>query len=285
MPIDESQLKTWSNSAKTDKAKNTADSVKYALNTFNFPTNNYEVYLQGSYRNDTNIYGESDVDVVIQLNQSFFSNLNDNQKNQLGFTPATYAYDEFKRDVLMALQNHYGHSSVKVTNKCFKISSTSARLPIDVVVALQHRSYQQLEINSFVEGIEFWINNDNRRIINFPKQTYINGCQKNNDTGYMFKPMVRIFKNMREKANISGPSYFVQCLIYNVPSNLFKYSYYSSTLEILKYLSNCDENVLKNFKCQHELFDLFGFSKELWNTDEAIEFIFGVIKFWNNWDK
>lgn len=28
----------------------------------------YEIYLQGSYRSDTNTHGASDVDVVVQLN-------------------------------------------------------------------------------------------------------------------------------------------------------------------------------------------------------------------------
>src|SRR4051812_1571226 len=73
VPIPETQLSTWSNQGAVVASKTTADSIRHALDSFSGwntkPT--YEIYLQGSYRNDTNIYGDSDVDVVVQLDSSF----------------------------------------------------------------------------------------------------------------------------------------------------------------------------------------------------------------------
>ncbi|HPC63780.1 MAG TPA: nucleotidyltransferase, partial [Anaerohalosphaeraceae bacterium] len=77
MAIPESQLETWAKQGAITTAKSTADSVKNALNSYNNWPNgiDFEVYLQGSYKNDTNIRGDSDVDIVAQLNSTFYSNL------------------------------------------------------------------------------------------------------------------------------------------------------------------------------------------------------------------
>lgn len=74
--------------------KATTDSVKNALNSNGWRSGvDFEVYLQGS--NDTNILGDSDVDVVAQLNSTYYSNLSEDQKRTLGLTPATYHLSEF----------------------------------------------------------------------------------------------------------------------------------------------------------------------------------------------
>jgi tRNA nucleotidyltransferase (CCA-adding enzyme) len=77
MAIPESQLRTWANRGAITTAKTTTDSVKNALNSYNgWPSGiDFEVYLQGSYKNKTNIRGDSDVDVVAQLNSASYSNL------------------------------------------------------------------------------------------------------------------------------------------------------------------------------------------------------------------
>src|SRR5574340_777580 len=99
MPIPESQLETWSHQGAITTAKTTADSIKNALNDYEWPEKiDFEVYLQGSYKNDTNIRGDSDVDVVAQLNSTFYNNLNEEQKKILELTPASYGWPSFKRD-------------------------------------------------------------------------------------------------------------------------------------------------------------------------------------------
>ena len=106
MAIPESQLETWAKQGAITTAKSTADSVKNALNSYNNWPNgiDFEVYLQGSYKNDTNIRGDSDVDIVAQLNSTFYSNLSEEQKRILGLTPASYGWSNFRSDVLQVLK-------------------------------------------------------------------------------------------------------------------------------------------------------------------------------------
>src|SRR3989344_2437503 len=67
MPIPESQLETWARPGASTTAKTTADSIKNALNSYrSWPSGvEFDVYLQGSYKNDTHIRGDSDVDIVV----------------------------------------------------------------------------------------------------------------------------------------------------------------------------------------------------------------------------
>lgn len=77
--IPENQLDTWSHQGAVATAKATHEVVRRALTASNSmsqgPT--YEVFLQGSYADDTNTRGDSDVDVVVQLNGSFLHNASD----------------------------------------------------------------------------------------------------------------------------------------------------------------------------------------------------------------
>ncbi|MBK9334689.1 MAG: nucleotidyltransferase [Ignavibacteria bacterium] len=170
MPVLKQQLEVWSHQGAIVKSKVTADSVKNALNNYeHFPTSDYTVYLQGSYKNDTNIRGESDVDVIIQLNKTFFNNLTPDQKKMLGLTPADYLYNKYREDVYTALTNYFDERNVTVESKCVKIKENENRLPADVIITCQYREYYALENNSYVEGVYFFTNDaDNRKIINFP---------------------------------------------------------------------------------------------------------------------
>ena len=74
MPIPESQLETWSHQGSITQSSNTYNSIKNVLEagTTPYASKNFKVFLQGSYGNDTNIYAESDVDIVIRLDDCFF---------------------------------------------------------------------------------------------------------------------------------------------------------------------------------------------------------------------
>src|SRR5713226_4354029 len=73
MAIPESQLATWSHQGAITTAAATHASIRSALGAPSSPIQSmdYEAFLQGSYKNDTNIRGDSDVDLVAQLNSSF----------------------------------------------------------------------------------------------------------------------------------------------------------------------------------------------------------------------
>jgi hypothetical protein len=282
MAIPESQLETWSHQGAIATAKMTADSIKNALDIFeNWPDNiEYEVYLQGSYKNSTNIRGDMDVDVVAQLNSPFYSNLSEEQKRCLGLTSASYGWSDFKADVLRALKDYYSSSAITEGNKSIKVEASNESLPADVVVCTQYRKYRSVNEYDFVEGITFWTRNERRQVINYPKHHYENGVTKHKNTVNCYKPSVRIFKNSR--GYISGdttPSYFLECMLYNVPDSNFETSYQKSFLNILNCLNKAN---LDNFVCQNEQLKLFGPTQEQWDIGQARFFINNLISLWNN---
>jgi nucleotidyltransferase-like protein len=144
MAIPESQLATWAHQGAVQTAAATHASIRRALGAASSPIQgmDYEAFLQGSYKNDTNVRGDSDVDLVAQLNstvQPELSALTDHERELYRQThsDATYVWGHFRRDVLAALSAYYG-GQVSEGNKSLKVAGESGRLPCDVVVAPLH---------------------------------------------------------------------------------------------------------------------------------------------------
>ncbi|MBW4626925.1 MAG: hypothetical protein KME49_15835 [Brasilonema octagenarum HA4186-MV1] len=72
MAISESQLQTWSNQGATVSAQQTHTSIRNALSNYQWISSvRYDAYLQGSYRNSTNVRGDSEkVAIAIKSAQS-----------------------------------------------------------------------------------------------------------------------------------------------------------------------------------------------------------------------
>ena len=164
MGIPESQLETWSHQGAVTTSKNTHESIRTALNSYERADSiKFDVYLQGSYRNSTNIRGDSDVDVVVQLNPHFYADisaLSETEKTlyQAAHSDAAYSWKDFRVDVLRALHDYYGASVVSEGNKAVKVAKGSNRLPSDVVICLHYRKYLRFHSTrdqQCVEGIAF----------------------------------------------------------------------------------------------------------------------------------
>src|SRR3977135_2260449 len=91
MPIPEAQLNTWSNPGAITTSSAAYASIRHALQKSTSPLANrsVEIYLQGSYANSTNIYADSDVDVVVLYANTFY-------KNMAALTPAQQIRHEIK---------------------------------------------------------------------------------------------------------------------------------------------------------------------------------------------
>src|SRR3546814_15981931 len=105
MPIPEAQLETWSHQGAIKGSSSTYQSIKAKLESKDaaYAGKNVEVFLQGSYGNDTNIYSESDVDIVIVLKDCFQSDRKSlSEVEQAAWRSAnhdaTYTHADFKRD-------------------------------------------------------------------------------------------------------------------------------------------------------------------------------------------
>lgn len=285
--IQENQLRTWTHQGAVTSAKETVASVQHALSSYSWPDAiRYEVYLQGSYKNTTNIRGDSDVDIVTQLDSCFYSNLSEDQKRRRGMTKSNYSFVDFRSFVLEALVDYYGISLVVEGNKSLTVRGT--KLKADVVPSVQYRKYYNPEIsNSYDEGMVFWTADTHRRVINYPKIHYHNGVSKHEATSKYFKPAVRMFKNIRTylvgKNTISAnlvPSYFLECLIYNVPANNFSYNCQQTFCNILNWLLKAN---LASLSCQNEQLALFGSSPEQWQTGAAEQFLASTLYLWENY--
>jgi tRNA nucleotidyltransferase (CCA-adding enzyme) len=91
MTIPLAQLQTWSGQGSITQSKDTYATIKAALEDKNtkYTDRNFKVFLQGSYGNDTNIYAESDVDIVIRYEGAFYHDIKDRPaEEQTAFTKA-----------------------------------------------------------------------------------------------------------------------------------------------------------------------------------------------------
>ena len=290
MAIPESQLETWSNRGATVGSANTHKSIRIALNQHNWPQGmNHEAYLQGSYANYTNIRGNSDVDLVVESSSVFYSNLSQDEKQHLGLTGGSYAFAAFRNEVIEALISYYGPNLVDYSSqKSIKIAASSNRLVADVIPCIQYRWYHQLSV--IAEGITFWTQNSNQQIINYPKIHLQNGANKNQRTNNNYKPSVRMFKNARERIlednpSLQGsyPSYFVECLLYNVPDQCFSNSFANTHCDVVNFLSSQSPQSLAQFRCQNEQLLLFGSDSTQWDITRAKDFVYQLSKLWEQW--
>lgn len=229
----EDTLCSWTKPASTteeSKIDNAIKMVKSALkNDSNFDDLEYEVFVQGSYANNTNVRTNSDIDVNIMLTSTFYSEYPDGKsKSDYGFTEGSISYPDYKQLVLTALNNKFGADKIIVGNKSIKIDSNSYRVEADCIPSFQFRNYKYKNSsspNNFVEGVKYYAL-DSTEVINYPKVHIENGITKNKLTGRNYKKLVRLMKRLRNKMisdnhfeNENITSFLIECLVWNVPNS------------------------------------------------------------------
>lgn len=297
MPIPESQLETWSHQGSVTQSSNTYNTIKNVLeaSTTPYANKNFKVFLQGSYGNDTNIYAESDVDIVIRLDDCFQSDLTrltDEEKAayKSAFSDATYTHVDFKQDVLSTLTKQYG-SAVATGDKAIAIDASGSRRTADVIVAIQFRRYFKFRSSSnseYVEGICFW-NGKGERIANYPQQHSANLTSKHQASSKWLKPMVRVLKNMRSRMVDDGliktgvaPSYYIEGLLYNVPNNKLTSSYGDCVVNTLNWYRQEAKKV--DLVCANEQYYLLRDGLHTcWPQADCDAFVEAAVELWNDW--
>ena len=295
MGITERQLETWSHQGSTVQSAATYRSVRSALADKRAPyaARNFEIFLQGSYANDTNVFAESDVDVVICLSSVFYDDITElNESEQATYsadwTSAPYTFNQFKKDVAAWLQSVFG-DGVKVGSKAIFIPGDGARRDADVLACVEHHrytSYRSKLDKQYHKGICFWTSSG-EKIVNYPKQHAANCTGKHQSTQNLFKPNVRAFKNVRNAmvdAQYLGdgvaPSYFIEGLLWNVPQAEFSRSYVRTARNALSWLNLCDASKLV---CASDLHWLIrDGAKECWNDKDYRTFLRSVAEFLGN---
>jgi hypothetical protein len=294
MAISEGQLDTWCKQGSVTQSQATYATVRTCLEASDAPYvgRSKSIFLQGSYGNDTNIYADSDVDVVIVTDSVFYHGSDDLTPAEKTAISAVltggggYTYDDFKKDVLAQLTKKFG-SAVKPGKKAIFIKGEGNRRDTDVLPAVAYRRYTRFrtyEDSDYYEGITFWTT-AGVQIINYPKYHSANATTKHQNTNGWYKPTVRIFKNMRNSMIVKGylaediaPSYFLEGMLYNVPNNLFGKTYADTCANAINWLAKCDRDKLV---CANERYYLLRPNSQVcWNPADFEVYLAAVIKFW-----
>ena len=280
----EEQFREWAKppgKTEQERCDNAASTIRSAIKASDkLRARSVSVFAQGSYRNNTNVRKDSDVDIGILCTDIFFHDpLPEGLTEQaLGFSDATYYYDQFKNEVEEALVNYFGRTAVKRGNKAFDVHETSHHVEADVAAFFEHRRYSAN--GKYLEGVELRTDKEKKSVINWPEQHYENGCRKNNETGTRFKSIVRVLKALSNKMTESGvkagdvPGFLIECLVWNVPNENFQHSTYVADVHTaLAFLFN---NTRSHDECKEwgevsELIYLFH-SSQKWTWQQAHAF-------------
>jgi hypothetical protein len=292
--IPEAQLNTWAAQGSVTQSAATYQTIRNALNDAGAPfhARDFSVYLQGSYGNDTNVYKDSDVDIVVCLDQTYYSDLSELGEgakasfNQ-ALVPATHEWAQFKAEVLAWLTQQFG-GGVKAGKKAIFIPGSGSRRDADVLVCARHRRYRSGSSgvdDHFYEGICFWTSTG-VQIVNYPKQHAANCTTKHQATGQWFKHTVRVYKNMRNRMVDTGvladgvaPSYFIEGMLWNVPDWKFGTSYVDSWVNSFNWILQADKTQLA---CASDLHWLVrDHTQVCWPTADFDEYLTATRDYWN----
>lgn len=270
--VTEQEAKSWTAPGAQDAAQRTYASVKEALNrSSRLAGYDYEVFLQGSYANATNIRGDSDVDIVAMLKTTFIRDTSrlsaaERQREERRTSPATVTVDQFRQDVHSALVDYYGSSRIEGRNKCIRVAGRDGYLDADVVPAYQLRrymTYPEYGEPRFIEGIQIRPL-QGEAIVNYPKEHRDNGATKNTECSDRYKPTVRQVKRLAVRAIDKGlitrkeaPGYVLECMVFNVNRSLFAPDDQTRLLRVVLDLHHRTVDDLRQFKSGDLIHRLF----------------------------
>lgn len=229
--ITEQQLQNWARPlTDTENAKCVATVASIRKILEDHFGSKVEVFLQGSYKNKTNVRQDSDVDIVVCYKDAFFpeiSNLTPQDKalHKSIYSDSSYTFIQFKNEVENLLKSKFP-GYVERKNKCIRINANTYRVNADVIPCFVFKRFKTATTVE-AEGIKL-LSDSGDDIRSFPKQHHENGVQKHSDTNEMYKKVVRMIKNCRNHMIDSGqlatdamPSFFVECLVWNISHHHF----------------------------------------------------------------
>jgi hypothetical protein len=250
-----------------------------------------EVFLQGSYGNDTNVWADSDVDIVLKHTGAYYRDLSQLPKDQQTRYEnehsgnASYGYEPFKADAEAYIKRLYNR--VQVGKKAVFVPGNNGRRNADILVCQQSRRYTSYEPGKigYHEGVTFF--SGGNRIDNFPKQHCANLTSKHQATKSNFKPMVRLFKSMRnamiEKGLLAegvAPSYFIEGMLWSVPNDKFTGDYRDMWVACFNWIVTADETKLA---CANDLYWLIRENSAVcWPSANFHRFAAALKQYWES---
>ena len=233
----EEQLHGWtgpSSDTERDKQERTERMIREAIEAHDaFDGYKFSVYAKGSYANQTNVRSDSDVDIVVHCHECVYW-----AEESPGARPASTSYSgpwtptKLRAEVKAALRAKFGEQVDDSGSTAIVVRSSSARIDADVVPSLTYRYY--FASGGSRDGTRVFRKNGSW-LNNFPAQHLAEGNRKNTATNTYFKQAVRILKRVENlmltnDVHREVPSYFVECLVYNCPTDVLLWTTWTDTI-------------------------------------------------------
>ncbi|MBW7956050.1 nucleotidyltransferase [Patescibacteria group bacterium] len=248
MTISDDQLSNWIKpwfNNEEERAEKTRETVKEAVEN-HLSDLDIRVFAKGSYPNNTNVRGDSDIDIAVEFEELIKLDYADGiEFSDTGLNHYTgISEQDFKLRLQQALEKEFGKGVVDSTgNKVFRIRGSDKILNADVIPCTTYRFYYGNSPYSYRQGIQLILNiPDGKRHFNYPDQHYKNGIEKNTSTMKRFKSVTRILKNtnsylVENDDSALFPSFMIESLAYNI--NDLTYTGNSTWRDVI--LRGCEE--------------------------------------------
>ena len=251
-----------------------------------------EIYMHGSYANNTNIFFPSNLEVVVELTRTpeynpdalphpNFRLYNDYYlETQLQFNPRDFANLLYTKLELLC-----GGKATRTRQIITLPPSKAIKHTVEITPAFTFNYIDRATADTKpaeFRGILTYDETAQAHLATFPKIHQRNGEMKDTMTRGNFLKMARVFKTLnklmaREVDHAPVRGYFIQCLLFNVPRNLFIGDDFQTVFyAIFNYLIRAR---LEKFACQNLVWQLFGHAPEFWSLSEAHNFIKALKKY------
>lgn len=235
----EDKLSGWtgpSSDTEKDKQDRTERMIREAIDAHEpFNDCSLKVFAKGSYANNTNVRTDSDVDIAVQCTDCQYW-----EESEKGNHPSSNPYEgiwtpaKLRAELLAAMREKFPGQVDSSGSTAIQINSSSARVDADVVPCFSFRYYMK---HGTRDGTKIF-KTDGSSIVNYPVQQMENGTAKNKATSYSYKKGVRLLKRIENAMAADGtfrelPSFFMECLAYNCPNDVFSHSTWTERLRAM----------------------------------------------------
>jgi hypothetical protein len=229
-------LSQWIKPSSEDEQEQQKRAERMAREAINahaaFKGSDISIYAKGSYPNNTNVRRDSDVDVAVELQDCFYydyiPSVTHPPSSKTDPYTGSWTPAKWRAEVLAALVKQFGSDGVTGGKIAINIKAVPGSRPsADVVPSFKYRRYDDSAKRTVHVGSCVFPSVGGDKIVNWPQQQLDNGCAKNKKTGGRYKDYVRALKNAENTLAAKGkindlPSYFMECLGYNVPNNVLQ---------------------------------------------------------------
>lgn len=212
----------------------------------------FNISLQGSYRNNTNVEKNSLVDFFVELTTVWVSDKDNLPPDQLKkysslYGTVDYSDNQLMRDISLAISKGFDKEKLNILDFSIELQAHDGFYSCSIVPCKSFRKISYFKDYSdfkYEEGVHFMMS-DNISIVSFPTQHYDKLIYKNQNTNGLFFDTLRMFKGIRnhllylkiiDQYHIG--SYCLENLLYNIPNHIYKGNYTERFINILGILIN-----------------------------------------------